>query len=202
MENLRIGKYYGNEQDKDVYQIKELLDQDYADITCVATWFLMEKETENDFLYCRDRVIEFITLNGFEALSDNDKILAVKHFCLPKEVRNLISTEKEQELYWEEFCKSSEVCRHNRWEKAKAFASYRLSIFDSNDLGVSTMGLNEKFVKYSITSFTADGISGLQDWVLGENEYLNSGLPNKTYFTEELAQGILNIINPDINQLK
>ena len=203
MSDLRIGKYYGNEQGKNVYQVKDILDNDYADMTSVSMWFLIPKETNNDYLLCRNLAIEYIiSVGGFSNLSDNDKTLAIKNFCVGKEDRDTLYTNEEQEVFWETFCKLSEECRHNRWEKAKAFASYRLSVLDSNDLGVNTMGLNEKYVKYSISTFDEDGIDGLVDWVLGTNGFVNNGLPEKTYFTEELVNGIIKIIKPSKNEIK
>lgn len=203
MSDLRIGKYYGNDLDGKVYQIKEILDSDYADITSVSMWFLMSKETNNDYLLCRDLAINYIiSVGGFNNLSNTDKQVAIINFCVRKEDRDTLYTNEEQEVFWETFCKLSEECRHNRWEKAKAFASYRLSVLDSNDLGVSTMGLNEKYVKYSISTFDEDGIDGLVDWVMGTNGFVNNGLPEKTYFTHELANGIIKIIKPSENEIK
>ncbi len=197
MSYIKIGKYGGDDSTKPTYQFKVELDEDYVDSTDVYMWFESENFSDNDYLYCRSNVINYIThVGGFNGLTnDLHRELLVQNFCVGKEDRDKLYDDKTQEEYWLDFVKKSELCRHDRWERAKSYASYRLSVEDSNDLGVETLHLNEKYVKYSIESFDEDGVYGLLDWLLGLGIYQGNGFPSKTYFTAELQQGIINILN-------
>ena len=197
MSYVKIGKYAGNDSTKPMYQFKVELDDDYVDSTDVYMWFEAVNYSNKDYLYCRINAMAYIVaIGGFDSLTNvTHKELAAQNFCVSKEDRDKIYNDTEQESYWLSFVRKSELCRHNRWEKAKSFASYRLSVADSNDLGVDTLHLNEKYVKYSIESYVEDGVYGLFDWLLGDGVYVGGGFPSKTYFTTELQNGIIDILN-------
>lgn len=195
MSYLKIGKHFGVNQGFETYQIKEVLDVNYQDITNVYHWFKID-ELEKDFLYRRQMAIEYIiSVGGFDNLSELDKSYAAKNYCVGPIDRDKIFTNIEQEEYWYHFVVNSEICRKDRWDKAKSFASYRLSITDSSDLAVSTSLLNENFIKYGIENFAEDNQDGLFDWLKNEGNFTANGFSSKSYYTEELKNGIINKLN-------
>jgi hypothetical protein len=195
MSYLKIGKYFGVNQGFETYQTKEVLDEGYADITNVYHWFKLD-ELDKDFLYRRQMAIEYIiSVGGFDNLSELDKSYAAKNYCVGPIDRDKIFTNIEQEEYWYHFVVNSESCRKDRWDKAKSFASYRLSITDSSDLAVSTSLLNENFIKYGIENFAEDNQDGLFDWLKSEGNFTANGFSSKSYYTEELKNGIINKLN-------
>ncbi len=196
MSYLKIGKYYGENPNLPTYQIKEILDTDYLDISNVTHWFMLQDELGKDYLFCRNGAIGFINgTTGFSGLTQGDKEYAAQNFCVPKSDRDTIYTDSEQEGFWDIFVKKSKETRGLRWENAKAFISYRLSPLDSSDLAVSTLDLNQRYVEYGIESLSEDGQDGLFDWLKNEGNFINNGFSQKVYYTEELKVGILNKLN-------
>jgi hypothetical protein len=196
MSYLKIGKYYGENPNLPTYQIKEILDTDYLDISNVTHWFMLQDELGKDYLFCRNGAIGFINgTTGFSGLTQSDKEYASQNFCVSKSDRDTIYTDSEQEGFWDIFVKKSKETRGLRWENAKAFISYRLSPFDSSDLAVSTLDLNQRYVEYGIESLSEDGQDGLFDWLKNEGNFINNGFSQKVYYTEELKVGILNKLN-------
>lgn len=196
MSYLKIGKYYGENPNLPTYQIKEILDTDYLDISNVTHWFMLQDELGKDYLFCRNGAIGFINgTTGFSGLTQSDKEYASQNFCVSKSDRDTIYTDSEQEGFWNIFVKKSKETRGLRWENAKAFISYRLSPLDSSDLAVSTLDLNQRYVEYGIESLSEDGQDGLFDWLKNEGNFINNGFSQKVYYTEELKVGILNKLN-------
>jgi hypothetical protein len=196
MSYLKIGKYYGENPNLPTYQIKEILDTDYLDISNVTHWFMLQDELGKDYLFCRNGAIGFINgTTGFSGLTQSDKEYASQNFCVSKSDRDTIYTDSEQEGFWDIFVKKSKETRGLRWENAKAFISYRLSPLDSSDLAVSTLDLNQRYVEYGIESLSEDGQDGLFDWLKNEGNFINNGFSQKVYYTEELKVGILNKLN-------
>ena len=196
MSYLKIGKYYGENPNLPTYQIKEILDTDYLDISNVTHWFMLQDELGKDYLFCRNGAIGFINgTTGFSGLTKSDKEYAAQNFCVSKSDRDTIYTDSEQEGFWDIFVKKSKETRGLRWENAKAFISYRLSPLDSSDLAVSTLDLNQRYVEYGIESLSEDGQDGLFDWLKNEGNFINNGFSQKVYYTEELKVGILNKLN-------
>ena len=196
MSYLKIGKYYGGNPNSPTYQIKEILDSNYLDISNVEHWFRLQNELGKDYLFCRDGAIGFINgTTGFSGLTQTDKEYAAQNFCVSKTDRDTIYTDSEQEGFWGIFVKKSKETRSLRWEKSKVFISYRLSLTDSSDLAVSTLDLNQRYVEYGIESLSEDGQDGLFDWINGEGSFVSNGFPSKTYYTEELKNGIIDRLN-------
>jgi hypothetical protein len=196
MSYLKIGKYYGENPNLPTYQIKEILDTDYLDISNVTHWFMLQDELGKDYLFCRNGAIGFINgTTGFSGLTQGDKEYASQNFCVSKSDRDTIYTDSEQEGFWDIFVKKSKETRGLRWENAKSFISYRLSPLDSSDLAVSTLELNQRYVEYGIESLSEDGQDGLFDWLKNEGNFINNGFSQKVYYTEELKVGILNKLN-------
>tara|TARA_Y100000389_G_scaffold101553_1_gene98353 strand:+ start:2133 stop:2729 length:597 start_codon:yes stop_codon:yes gene_type:complete len=196
MSYLKIGKYYGGNPNSPTYQIKEVLDADYLDISNVTHWFTLQEELGKDYLFCRDGAIGFINgTTGFSGLTQSDKEYSAQNFCISKTDRDTIYTDNEQEGFWGIFVYKSKECRSLRWDSAKSFVSYRLSIFDSSDLAVSTLYLNQRYVEYGIESINEDGQDGLFDWLKNEGNFINNGFTQKVYYSEELKIGILNKFN-------
>tara|TARA_Y100000389_G_scaffold188228_1_gene210562 strand:+ start:471 stop:1070 length:600 start_codon:yes stop_codon:yes gene_type:complete len=196
MSYLKIGKYYGEDPNLPTYQVKEVLDTNYLDITSVTHWFTLQDEIGKDYLFCRDGTIGFINgTTGFSGLTQSDKEYSAQNFCVSKTDRDTIYTDVEQEGYWTQFVVNSKEVRNLRWEKSKVFISYRLSLTDSSDLAVSTLDLNQRYVEYGIESLSEDGQDGLFDWISGEGSFVSNGFPSKSYYTLELKNEILNRLN-------
>jgi hypothetical protein len=196
MSYLKIGKYYGEDPNLPTYQVKEVLDTNYLDITSVTHWFTLQDEIGKDYLFCRDGAIGFINgTTGFSGLTQSDKEYSAQNFCVSKTDRDTIYTDVEQEGYWTQFVVNSKEARNLRWEKSKVFISYRLSLTDSSDLAVSTLDLNQRYVEYGIESLSEDGQDGLFDWINGEGSFVSNGFPSKSYYTLELKNGILDRLN-------
>tara|TARA_R100000951_G_scaffold27876_1_gene23928 strand:- start:1419 stop:2027 length:609 start_codon:yes stop_codon:yes gene_type:complete len=197
MSYLKIGKYYGDYNPLvPTYQYKEVLDANYTDISNVELWFGAQDFDNQDYLFCRDGAIGYISNNGgFAALSDTDKQQASKHFCVSKTDRDTIYTDHEQEQNWLEFVLASELARTRRWNSAKSYLSYRINIADSNDMAIDTTLLNEQYIKYGIESEALDSKTGLFDWVNGTSIYSGSGFPTKSYHTIELQTGIMSCLS-------
>lgn len=196
MSYLKIGKYYGENPNLPTYQIKEILDTDYLDISNVTHWFMLQDELGKDYLFCRNGAIGFINgTTGFSGLTQSDKEYASQNFCVSKSDRDTIYTDSEQEGFWDIFVKKSKETRGLRWDSAKSFISYRLSPLDSSDLAVDTLLLNQKYIEFGIKSNAIDGKEGLYDWLNGEASFINNGFPNKTYYALELKNGILDRLN-------
>ena len=191
---MRIGKL-GTSDQLPTYQVQATLDPQYVDITNVYHWFKLD-EIEKDYLYRRTNAMIFISESGgFNALSELDKAYAVKHFCVGSADRDTIATSAEQEQYWYHFVTNSEACRKNRWDRAKSFASFRLSIPDANDLALETSQLNEHYIKYGIEENSIDGHPGLIDWVNSTGSFTSNGFNTKSYYTDELRDGILDSLH-------
>ena len=196
MSYLKIGKYYGENPNSPTYQIKEVLDSNYLDISNVEHWFRLQNELGKDYLFCRDGAIGFINgTTGFSGLTQRDMEYAAQNFCVSKSDRDTIYTDSEQEGFWDVFVKKSKETRSLRWDKAKTYVSYRLSPTDSSDLAVDTLLLNQKYIEYGIESLVEDGQDGLLDWVEGEGSFTSNGFPSKSYYTLELKNGILDRLN-------
>ena len=196
MSYLKIGKYYGEDPNLPTYQVKEVLDTNYLDITSVTHWFMLQDEIGKDYLFCRDGAIGFINgTTGFSGLTQSDKEYSAQNFCVSKTDRDTIYTDVEQEGYWTHFVVNSKEARNLRWEKSKVFISYRLSLTDSSDLAVSTLDLNQRYVEYGIESLSEDSQDGLFDWINGEGSFVSNGFPSKSYYTLELKNGILDRLN-------
>lgn len=196
MSYLKIGKYYGDNQNSETYQIKEVLDEGYADITNVYHWFALQDELKKDYLFCRDGAIGFINgTTGFSGLTQLDKEYSAQNFCVSKTDRDTIYSDLEQENFWGDFVIKSKQSRSLRWDNSKSYASYRLSVIDSSDLAVTTLELNQRYIEYGIESLSEDGQDGLFDWLKNEGNFITNGFLNKSYYSEELKNGILDKLN-------
>lgn len=196
MSYLKIGKYYGESLTASTYQIKEVLDTNYMDVSSVYHWFSLQDELGKDYLYCRDGAIGFINgTTGFSGLTQTDKEYSAQNFCVSKTDRDTIYSDSEQEGFWDTFVTKSKEARNLRWDKAKTYVSYRLSPTDSSELAVDTLLLNQKYIEYGIESLVEDGQDGLLDWVKGEGSFTSNGFPSKSYYTLELKNGILDRLN-------
>ena len=196
MSYLKIGKYYGENIDMPTYQVKEVLDVDYLDITNVTHWFSLQTELGKDYLFCRSNATEYINTVGFDNLTQKDKKLSSENFCVDKSCRDTVLNDNEQEYCWSIFVQKSREARVLRWGKSKVYVSYRLQPEESNNLAVDTILLSERYVEYGIETFVTDGEVGLIDWLEGSNIYDDgSGFSSKGYYTEELKKGIIDRLN-------
>ena len=188
---LKIGKYFGEDESAPIYQFKETLDSNYLDISGVKYWFEVGAEAGLDYLYQRTGSIGYIeNSQSFADLTDTDKIYAVQNFCVAKSDRDTLYTNAEQEVYWKTYIGKSQACRQQRWNNAKSYISFRLTKDQSNEVANDTLLLNEKYIYYGIESNSADSIDGLVDYVNGTSGYTGGGFPAKSYYTDELNNGI------------
>ena len=192
MSHKKIGKLSGIKGLPE-YQVKEVLDEHYVDITSVYHWFKIE-QLNIDYLYRRSMAIEYIqSIGGFINLDDIDKAYAIKNYCVGSIDRSSLYSQEDQEEHWYHFVVNSENCRKKRWDKAKAFASFRLTPSDSSDLAISTSSLNENYIKYGIEEYVSDNKDGLFDWLNSTGSFsTGGGFNEKKYFSTELRDGILN----------
>lgn len=192
MSYLKIGKYGGESLTANTYTFEVSLPTDYVDVSDVYMWFEAQNYADMDYTFCRNGAIGYIMNNGgFSACTDEHKLLLVQNFCVDKATRDSIISETEQEFYWELFVYNSEQSRKRRWEIGKSFISYRLPQADSSDLGESTDVLTSKYLRYDIKSLASDGKDGLYDWIKGEGNFTSTGFPSKSYYTEELRDGLI-----------
>jgi hypothetical protein len=193
MSYLKIGKYYGESLTANTYQFKTVLDTDYADISDISMWFGAQEYADIDYTFAREGAIGYMMAQGgFSALTENDKITMARNYCVDQTDRDSVLTQQEQESYWELFIYNSENARTRRWSIAKAFISFRLDKVDGNDLGEATDILTNKFLRYDITSYSADSTTGLFDWLNDSHIYSGgTGFSSKSYYTSELRDGIL-----------
>lgn len=200
MSYIKIGKYYGTDPSASTYQFKEILDNDYLDISNVEYWFKIGTEAGVDFLYQRDGAIGFISASGgFDSLTEYDKPYAASNFCVSKADRDTIYTDAEQESFWGEFVGNSQEARRIRWNRSKSFISYRLTPSQSDEVANDTLLLNEKYVYYGIESYALNVIEGLFDYIQGTSTYSESGFPSKSYYTASLETGVMNFLNGTYN---
>ncbi len=200
MSYIKIGKYYGTDPSASTYQFKEILDNNYLDISCVEYWFKVGTEAGVDFLYQRDGAIGFISASGgFDSLTQYDKPYAASNFCVGKADRDTIYTDAEQEDFWSDFVANSQEARRTRWNKSKSFISYRLTPSQSDEVANDTLLLNEKYVYYGIESYALNVIEGLFDYIQGTSTYSESGFPSKSYYTASLETGVMNFLNGTYN---
>ena len=200
MSYLKIGKYYGESLTANTYQFKTVLDTDYADISDISMWFGAQDYADIDYTFARVGTMGYMTSQGgFSALTEDEKITMARNYCVSKSDRDTVMTEKEQEQYWELFIYNSENSRARRWATAKSFISYRLSKQDGNDLGNETNDLTDKYLRYDITSYSAESVTGLYDWLNDAHIYSGgTGFSSKSYYTTELRQGIIDRLNGNI----
>ncbi len=200
MSYIKIGKYYGTDISASTYQFKEILDNDYLDISSVVYWFEVGSDAGVDYLYQRDGAIGFISASGgFNSLSTDDKSAAASNFCVSKDDRDTIYTDAEQENFWSDFVDNSQEARRIRWNKSKSFISYRLAPSQSDEVANDTLTLNEKYVYYGIESYALNVIEGLFDYIQGTSTYSESGFPSKSYYTASLETGVMNYLNGTYN---
>jgi len=190
-----IGKYGGNDPNMPTYEISPILNTDYVDITDIYGWFSMELEIGKDYIWCRDNAMIYTATIGFINLSYDHKLIAAKNFCVSKTDRDTILTLAEQESAWDLFIAKSKAARSLRWDKAKAYVSFRLTPLDSSDLAESTLNLNTKYIEYGIKNIATDNVDGIYDWVQGTGNYISTGFPSKSYWSQTIQDGIINILN-------
>lgn len=173
--------------------INETVQPNYSDITSITNWDSIGFDLK-DYDYVRLKIKEMVTNLGFYSLTQNEKIITSKHFVVDKVYRDTVLTEDEQILYWNDLVVNSQDCRFKRWESSKKYISYKLSPINSSDLAKSTSELCSDYINYNIITKTKDGTSGLFDYLKGEGDYVNSGYPLKSYWTQNDQNTIIDIL--------
>ena len=198
---IKIGKYFGSNENAPVLQWKENLDSDYQDISEVQYYYTLGPECEKDYLFQRTCSMGYMTGSNktFSDLDDINKQYAAQNFIVSKEDRDTLYTDAEQESYWSIYITKAQEARQTRWNKVKSYVSYRLTKDQSNEIADDTIVLNEKYIYYGIESKALDNIDGLFDYVEGTAAYSSSGFPSKPYYTTELRDGVMNFLNGTYN---
>ena len=170
----------------------------YTDITSNKNWMEIGK-THYDFLFCRNQIMTWTAINGFNNLSQEEKEIASSNFAVGKTERDAVHTEQEQMDNWQSFIEQSQDARELRWKAAKAYISYVLSPINGLDIAKSTNTLSDDYIIYGIEDFASDGLPGLFDWLDGTSSYSGgTGFPGKPYWTQEYEDNILKILRDGI----
>jgi len=165
----------------------------YDDITSNLNW-LNIASSNYDFIFCRDQISILTNSSEWSGLTIDDKKIASQLFVVDKQKRDEILTEEEQFIFWRDLVRNSINARYKRWEAARSYISYNLSQPDSSDFGKSTSVLCNDYINYNIKTSLEDGVSGLIDYINGEGEYIETGYPSKTYWTQQDQDKIIDII--------
>jgi hypothetical protein len=170
----------------------------YTDITSNKNWMEVGKN-HYDFLFCRNQVMTWTAVNGFNNLSEEEKEIASSIFAVGKTERDSIHTEEQQMGNWQDFIEKSQESRELRWKAAKAYISYVLSPIDGLDIAKSTNTLSDDYIIYGIEDFNSDGLPGLFDWLDGTSSYSGgTGFSGKSYWVQEYEDNILKILRDGI----
>lgn len=173
--------------------VQDTVPADYADISSITSWYEIGFGIK-DYLYVRERIREFYTQIGFANLSNQEKTITCQLFIATKVERDTIFTEEYQKEYWNMLVEQSQDCRFKRWEYAKKYISYKLSLKNSSDLAKSTSELCNDYINYNIITLSKDGMSGLFDYLKGEGNYITNGYPSKSYWDKQDQDKIIDIL--------
>jgi hypothetical protein len=164
----------------------------YTDITSNTNWMDIGMRYY-DFLFCRQQVMIWSAVNGFNNLSPNDREIASRIFAVGKPSRDLVHTEDQHN--WKDFIESSQDAREKRWKAAKSYISYVLAPVDSLDIGISTNTLSNDYIVYGIEDYASDNVAGLFDWLGNTSIYSGgTGYSGKSYWVQEHQDNILDIL--------
>lgn len=165
----------------------------YNDITSLKSWSEIGS-AYYDYNFCRSQIALLSSTIGWTGLTADEKIIAAKYFVVDKTKRDEVLTENQQVEFWSLLVTNSQDSRYKRWESAKQYISYKLSPLDASDLGKSTSELCSDYINYNIITKTKDGISGLFDYLKGEGDYVGSGYPTKSYWTQVDQDKIMDVL--------
>lgn len=184
-----------NNTGKPYYSFSGTLDTNiYTDITSNKNWMEIGKNYY-DFIFCREQVMTWTAINGFSALTQQEKVIASTVFAVDKTNRDQVHTEEEQKLNWNEFVLNSQNAREKRWKVAKGYISYYLTPPDSWDIAQTTDQLSNDYIVYGIKENAVDGIDGLFDWIGNTSSYSGgTGFNGKSYYSDEYRDSLLDIL--------
>jgi hypothetical protein len=184
-----------NNTGKPYYSFSGTLDTNiYTDITSNKNWMEIGKNYY-DFIFCREQVMTWTAINGFSALTQQEKVMASTVFAVDKVDRDQVHTEEEQKLNWNEFVLNSQNAREKRWKVAKGYISYYLTPPDSWDIAQTTDQLSNDYIVYGIKENAVDGIDGLFDWIGNTSSYSGgTGFNGKPYYSDEYRDNLLDIL--------
>ena len=184
-----------NNTGKPYYSFSGTLDTNiYTDITSNKNWMEIGKNYY-DFIFCREQVMTWTAINGFSALTQQEKVIASTVFAVDKVDRDQVHTEEEQKLNWNEFVLNSQNAREKRWKVAKGYISYYLTPPDSWDIAQTTDQLSNDYIVYGIKENAVDGIDGLFDWIGNTSSYSGgTGFNGKSYYSDEYRDNLLDIL--------
>lgn len=165
----------------------------YYDITSNYNWLTIG-QTMYDFNFCRNQISLLTNSTEWSGLTIEEKKVASQVFVVDKQKRDEVLTENEQFIFWGDLLRYSQNSRIKRWEEAKKYISYNLSTINSSDLGKTTSELCNDYINYNIITKVKDGVSGLFDFLKGEEDFIDSGFPSKTYWTQTLQDNLIDIL--------
>lgn len=182
--------------DKPIYIIDESIDEVYYnDITSIENLFkFLQYDFRKKLYYTKNYINEI----GFNDLSEEEKKLACQYNLIEDiETQRLYFTDEEIFENLKEFNKQSKTSRIDRWEAAISYLRIYLSDINAIDMGFEMDGLNlnKNFIDYSIGSKSENGVvSGIFDYLEGTYDFENAGFPIKEYWTQEIEDGLINIL--------
>lgn len=165
----------------------------YYDVTSNYNWLIIG-QTTYDYNFCRNQILLLTNSIEWSGLTTEEKKVAAQVFVVDKQKRDEVLTEEEQFNFWGDLVRNSQTSRFRRWEAAKNYISYNLSPINASDLGKSTSELCNDYINYNIITKIKDGLSGLFDYLKGEGDYVGSGFPSKSYWTQTLQDKLIDIL--------
>jgi len=173
--------------------VQDTVPTNYADVSSIMRWYEIGFGIK-DYLYVRERIRELYTQIGFANLSEQEKVIVCQLFIATKVERDSIFAEEYQKEYWNMIVEQSQDCRFKRWESAKKYISYKLTLTDSSNLANDTSTLCNNYINYNITDLAKDGIDGLFDYLQGAGSYTLTGYPSKGYWLQADQSMMMDIL--------
>ena len=163
--------------------VSDSLQPNYTNISSITSWYEVGFGIK-DYLFVRDCIRDLYSNIGFNDLTNSEKLIVTQLYIATKAERDTILAEEEQKYYWSKLLEQLQDCRFKRWDLAKKYISYKLSITDSSNLANDITILYSNYINYNITGITKDGIDGLFDYLQGIGSYTANGYPSKSYWTQ------------------
>jgi hypothetical protein len=182
-------------QGNPLYVFSGTIDTDlYKDITSNENWMSIG-QNRYDYIFCRNQVASWTSVNSFSSLTINEQICAASNFVVGATDRNVVLSSDEQQIAWSNIIRETRNSRQLRWSSAKSYISYVLPMQDSIDIGKSTTTLSNEYIVYGVESFAKSGDDGLFDWLGNTAKFSGgTGYSGKSYWTQEHQDKMLEIL--------
>jgi hypothetical protein len=184
-------------------KVEQTVSAGYQDITSISNWEKYWENTCNDYKCFRNRMIEFMLAgNPFSGLTQAEKEIVAKNFCVAKADRDSLFTVQQQIEHGREFHKKSVLAREKRKMYAEAEVYNRiLDGIEQADLMNDVSLLLQNYHKFGIEGTLEGDVAGVFDYIESRagTPYENAGLLQKTYTVEgmtvaQLSQRLMDIM--------